>query len=309
MENASKCIMKLWACLFILLLSSLLSILISLIRGDYAFISVLSNIQLSSLTAFFIYYAFTFFVIQRKQKINSTCLFFVVLIGASILQLPYRMLDFHSTISTFLDYLISLLGVMSGYATFRIKRKRVLFIFILGFVGVWLSIVGNNFWTNQLNYDTITGNVSNNTIYDIEFQNINGDTLRLESLNKRFVLIDCWYTHCRECYKEMPKLQMIYEKYKNNSLVGIYTLHCRMDTDKEDYTTGKSVLRKRGYDLPVLSININASILKEIKLKVFPTVFIFDNNQLVFRGSIKYAEKYLDTVLSKQSLDKKEAFN
>lgn len=297
MVNASKKTMKCWILIFTIFLFSLLSILISLIRGGYVSISVLSNIQISSLAAFFIYYITTYLIIKRNERINSMYLLLAMLIGASLLQLPHRILDFDSTISTLLDYLISILGVVFGYVTFMIKRKRLLLIFISSFLGAWLSITGNDLWNNILSYDSVTGKVNDDTLYNIDFQDTNGKNVSLDSLKKRLVLIDCWYTYCNECYKEMPKLQKIYDKYKDNSFVGLYALHCRIEREKEDFKTGKSILIVRGYDFPVLSIKISDSILKEMNLKVFPTVFIFNESKLVFRGSIKNAEKYLDKVI------------
>lgn len=290
--------MKIKPYLFTLLASCLLSILISPLRGGLLSINELSNIQVSSLITFFIYYIFTFVIILKRKKANRLYIFFTILIGASLLQIPSRIIDFKSTISTLLDFLISLIGIISGYATFKIERKRILFAAILSLGGICLSTIGNNLWVNILDYNTFTGKVYDNTSYNINFQNIEGDTLNIKSLNRRFILVECWFTHCRECYKEMPKTQSLYDKYKNNPSVNIFTLHCRIEKDKEDYTTGKSILIKRGYDLPVLSININDSILKKLKLKVFPTTFIFDNHQLIFRGNIKFAEKYLDSVIT-----------
>lgn len=290
--------MKFWIYLTIALLSSLLSLLISPIRGGYISIPSLTSIQLSSLTAFFVYYGFTFLVIQRKQKNNPFHLLLAVIVGISALQLPSRMLYFHSTLSTFLDCLIGLSGAIFGYFTFKIKKRRILLVVVSSVIGIWLSIIGNDLWDNSLNYGSVTGKVDDDTIYDIQFQNITKDTISLEALNKRFILLDCWFTNCGECYKDMPRIQKIHDKYRNDSLVGIYSLHCRIESEMENHTTGKSILEKRGYDIPILSIDINASILNELKLKAFPTVLIFDNNQLVFRGNIKNAEKYLDSVLS-----------
>lgn len=204
----------------------------------------------ASLTAFFIYYVFIFLVIKKIQKINPFHLLLAVIVGISALQLPTRILYFQSTLSTFLDFLIGLSGAIFGYVTFRTKKKRILLIVISSVIGIWLSIIGNDWWNNCLNYDSVTGKVDDVTIYDIEFRNTNGDTISLESLNKRLILLDCWFTYCRECYKEMPRIQEICDKYRNDSLVGIYSLHCRIENEIENHTTGKSILEKRGYDIP-----------------------------------------------------------
>lgn len=284
--------------IFTLIISCLLSVLTSFLRGGLLSIDALSNLQISSLTSFFIYYIFTFVIIHKKQNISSFYLLLSILIGASLLQLPIRIMNFESTLSTLLDYLISLIGIISGYVTFKIKKKRILFIVLLCLGGTWFSTFGNDLWINKLNYSTSTGKVDDNTGYTIKFQNAEGDTINIESLNKQFILVECWFSHCRECYKEMPRVQRIYDKYKHNSSINIFALHCRIEKEKENYKTGESILFKKGYDIPVLSININDSLLKEMKVKVFPTTLIFNNHKLVFRGSVKSAEKYLDEVIA-----------
>lgn len=284
--------------IFTLIISCLLSVLTSFLRGGLLSIDALSNLQISSLTSLFINYIFTFAIIHKKQNISSFYLLLSILIGASLLQLPIRIMNFESTLSTLLDYLISLIGIISGYVTFKIKKKRILFIVLLSLGGTWLSTFGNDLWINKLNYSTSTGKVDDNTGYTIKFQNAEGDTINIESLNKQFILVECWFSHCRECYKEMPRVQRIYNKYKHNSSINIFALHCRIEKEKENYKTGESILLKKGYDIPVLSININDSLLKEMKVKVFPTTLIFNNYKLVFRGSMKSAEKYLDEVIA-----------
>jgi thiol-disulfide isomerase/thioredoxin len=46
----------------------------------------------------------------------------------------------------------------------------------------------------------------------------NGDTLNLDSLKGKIVVLDFWATWCEPCVAEMPSLKRFYNKYKNKNV-------------------------------------------------------------------------------------------
>jgi thiol-disulfide isomerase/thioredoxin len=155
-------------------------------------------------------------------------------------------------------------------------------------------------WQNKLNFGTFTGKVESVKSYPLSFQNSDGDTLNIEMYRGKYLILDCWYTYCGICYKEFPKVQVLYDKYKDSKNVVLYAMHNRMMDKKEDFKTGSNILREEGYTFPSFSIDINDSILKkELKVNVYPTVLIFNKNSgLIYRGNIEGAGKLIAKLLN-----------
>ena len=85
----------------------------------------------------------------------------------------------------------------------------------------------------------------------------------------------------------------IYIRSRINSRL-TYSVFCCDDKDGETCETGQDILNKRNCSFPILAIDKDNPILKEIGVTCFPTVIIFDpDGKLIFRGNIEYAEKYL----------------
>jgi thiol-disulfide isomerase/thioredoxin len=48
---------------------------------------------------------------------------------------------------------------------------------------------------------------------------INGDSLRLNDFKGKYILLDFWFTNCPPCMRGIPKVNAIYEKFKDRNLV------------------------------------------------------------------------------------------
>ena len=138
-----------------------------------------------------------------------------------------------------------------------------------------------------------TGVVVPEVVGNISFQTKEGDTVTLENFKGKYLLVDCWYTHCGICYREFPKVQALAEEYKNENIEFIF-LHSRLENEGETFAKGDSIFIKREISLPCFSINYKNENLKTLQVFAYPTVLIFDKeSNLIFRGNIKFAKKYL----------------
>lgn len=54
---------------------------------------------------------------------------------------------------------------------------------------------------------------------DFNFKDINGNTVSLEGLKGKPIVINFWFTACVPCIEEMPALNQLKEKYKNSDVV------------------------------------------------------------------------------------------
>lgn len=72
-------------------------------------------------------------------------------------------------------------------------------------------------------------------------------------------------------------------------------LICCYEDDR--YNSGDSIVRSRGYNFPVVSIdyNENVALMKELGVETYPQFLIMDSdNNIVYRGTLTLAEKFLE---------------
>jgi thiol-disulfide isomerase/thioredoxin len=245
-------------------------------------------------TLFFIFMQLVLKKYSGKQK--AEYLLISTLIGCSLIQLPFRIMDFDSTLISLPDFLFHLLGIILGYLFYKSSRLWRAFILIFSLAScIFIYFKGGELWRNKLNFGTFTGKIEPVPVIDFKFQTEAGDTLSLSCFKGRYLLLDCWFTRCGYCYEAMPEVQKLYDAYKNNDHVAIYAMHSRRSRDSENSGTGAAILKKNNYDFPCLSIDIEDDILRELGVNAYPTVLIFDEEgRLVFRGGIKGAGDYMD---------------
>ncbi|MDR0334251.1 MAG: TlpA family protein disulfide reductase [Dysgonamonadaceae bacterium] len=305
--------------LSIFLISFVFSIIIIPLRGGDIDIGGISGWSLSGMVGFLLLFSFTFFALyknkKKDEKLSDLCILFLLLIGAILLELPFRIVQFESSLASLLETFVRLFGILSGYLFYRTYRyfpKHKIISIAIGAIcfsiAMWSSTKGYEYWLNKRNFDTFIGRLAHAEFIPLRFQTTTGDTVKVEDFNGKYLLLDCWYTYCGVCYDEFPKVQKLYERYKNNENIVIYSLHSRMEETMEvgsstwggeSYSTGTEILKREGYSFPTLSICMNDPVLREeVGVWVFPTVLIFDKkSKLIFRGSIDLAERYLRRIM------------
>jgi thiol-disulfide isomerase/thioredoxin len=107
---------------------------------------------------------------------------------------------------------------------------------------------------------------------------INGDTVNLQALSGKVVIVDFWASWCKPCKEEMPYFIGLYEKYKENGLVIIAV---NLDENKEKLT---GFIEKLGTEVPYYIIHDKESkIAGDYKIETMPTSFVIDK-----KGIIRY---------------------
>jgi thiol-disulfide isomerase/thioredoxin len=112
---------------------------------------------------------------------------------------------------------------------------------------------------------------TNGTILpDFSLNKIDGSSVSSAELKGKVVVVNFWGVWCPPCREEMPLLQRIYEKYKNNADVRFVTI------DSGD-AIGllKSYLAKNRYTLPVL---LEGEYVKKVGVDTFPTTWFLDRD-------------------------------
>ncbi len=109
--------------------------------------------------------------------------------------------------------------------------------------------------------------------YNIELKGVNTADTNFKNFKGKKIFLNFWGTWCPVCVKEMPDIQNLYDKRKEDiQFVLIYM--------KDDRAQVEEYLKKNQYTFPVYEASspIDASMLA----KVFPTTFLIDE-----KGNVK----------------------
>ena len=131
---------------------------------------------------------------------------------------------------------------------------------------------------------------------DFSLENTENELVSLEELKgENITIIDFWATWCKPCTKAMPKINDLYNVYKDEGL-NVIGISC----------DGPRSIGK--VDLLAKSLKLDYDILKDIDCEVmgennfqaFPTLVILDgNNEIVYvhEGFVSGDEKEIEEVI------------
>ncbi|HBH11624.1 MAG: Alkyl hydroperoxide reductase/ Thiol specific antioxidant/ Mal allergen [Clostridiales bacterium 38_11] len=81
---------------------------------------------------------------------------------------------------------------------------------------------------------------------EFELEDLDGNIVKLVDLKGKNVLLNFWATWCPFCIDEMPDLQLLYEKYKDDNFI-VLAVNVQESAEK-----ARSYLEETGIELPVL---------------------------------------------------------
>ncbi len=111
--------------------------------------------------------------------------------------------------------------------------------------------------------------------YDFSLDKIEGGTLDFTELKGKVVFINFWATWCPPCVAEMPGIQSLYDKYKDNEDIAFVMISL-------DSKRSKAVkfIEKKGFTMPVYFPN-SSRIPKVYESKGIPTTFVIDKEGFI----------------------------
>lgn len=124
-------------------------------------------------------------------------------------------------------------------------------------------------------------------IPDIQFKDAAGNTTSLSALKSKVIFINYWATWCPPCIAEMPKVNELYKKFKNDPKVSFLLVDVDNDLPKT-----KAFILKNGYDLPLYTqmSNVPDTLLDG----TIPTTLVFNKDgKLIYKhsGAADYSSK------------------
>jgi thiol-disulfide isomerase/thioredoxin len=121
----------------------------------------------------------------------------------------------------------------------------------------------------------------------IRFSDSQGKVINLESLKGKVIFLNFWATWCPPCQAEMPSINKLYARFKDDPNV----VFIMVDADS-DLVKAKKFLDKKRYTLPVYQA---ASDIPEQLFKgSLPTTIVFDKKGRISfneEGAANYADK------------------
>lgn len=127
----------------------------------------------------------------------------------------------------------------------------------------------------------INSNLMGKTAPNFTCKTMDGKDISLNSLKGKVVVINFWFTQCRPCVEEIPELNLIANKYKDNKDVVFLGIEVRPETTKEEV---QKFLKRVPFVYQIAMGGKAAAALYEAK--TFPANFVIDKKGIVRMGAV-----------------------
>ncbi len=144
---------------------------------------------------------------------------------------------------------------------------------------------------NRLNKETMEMQMP--VTYDI-FQTLDGKNLQKNFGDGKVTVINFWATWCVPCMHEMPYVQNVWDKYKNDSGVQFMIINSGAKNTIDD---ARNWGGNKTYTFPVF-FNTDATIGDKLKFNVIPATYIIDKT-----GKIRYRFIGFEGPIIQQKID------
>lgn len=121
---------------------------------------------------------------------------------------------------------------------------------------------------------------------EFSFKTMNGETLTLDDLKGKIVVVDFWATWCGPCKVSFPALQKVYEKYKSNKDVVILAVNAWENLKGADREKAvKQFIQENKYSFPVMFDHDEKekAFITQFGVEGIPTKFFLDK-----QGNIQF---------------------
>ncbi len=123
----------------------------------------------------------------------------------------------------------------------------------------------------QKEWDNFVQSLMNKPFLNKDFKTVDNQTLNYKSLNHKPTLVNLWFTTCAPCIEEMPYLNQLKEKYKDQVNFVSITFNNKSEVEK--------FLEKREFNFT--HIIDEKTFLKEKNIPQYPINIFLDKNGIV----------------------------
>jgi thiol-disulfide isomerase/thioredoxin len=133
----------------------------------------------------------------------------------------------------------------------------------------------------------------NEPVPQLSFKDQTGKVITLNQLKGKVVFINFWATWCPPCLAEMPSINKLYEKYKNDADV----VFIMVDADG-NFEKSNGYMKARNYAMPIY--HMASSVPEQIFSGSLPTTVVFDKQARIsfkHEGAANYgSKKFVDFI-------------
>jgi len=136
-------------------------------------------------------------------------------------------------------------------------------------------------------------NESNGEKAELTFQDLEGREYAIDDYLGKVVLVNMWATWCSPCVKQIPDLNFLQEKYRNDNLV-------ILSITDEDKATVNTFLTKHSMNSKLGIIKYDDEVAEPFRhfRRGRPVYFLVDRNGIVHSGGIlKLSDKKIEKLL------------
>ena len=229
-----------------------------------------------------IVYAFaTFFMLPRYSTKPKEVLkvVSVILLGRILLELLVRVINPEGSLISLMVTINVMLSIVLTGIVFYKRKVYVLFLSLLAWG--YSAIRGHDNWLDYVSFGSLP---QLKTIsYTVETPT---HEIRMDTLQKKCILLDFWTSTCGICIGQMPEYQEFYNEYKDRLLVRSVFVRYK---DNESVSDGIQIINKQGCDFPIWSIDEDHPLLKDLSIERYPVVVIIKDNRIIFKGPLRKA--------------------
>lgn len=138
--------------------------------------------------------------------------------------------------------------------------------------------------TNKQTSTTSSSETKPTQAFDFTAMDKDGKTVKLSDFKGKKVYINMWASWCGPCMREIPELEKVYQKYKNNKDFVFLSMTSPNDAEFKNQSPqdkSKDVILKKAKELgatyPVL-FDVNDRFIINYAIRSFPTHILINSN-------------------------------
>jgi len=103
---------------------------------------------------------------------------------------------------------------------------------------------------------------------DFTLTTLSGESITLSDLQGQAVLVNLWASWCGPCRAEMPAMQVVYDRYREQ---GFHVLAVNA-TNQDSLSSAQAFVKEMGVSYPIL-LDINGEVSAMYQLRALPSSF------------------------------------
>ncbi|WP_239615599.1 redoxin domain-containing protein [Cohnella mopanensis] len=124
---------------------------------------------------------------------------------------------------------------------------------------------------------------------DFQLTDLEGNRVKLSDYRGQTVLMNFWATWCRVCQAEMPHVERLYQKYKDD---GVVVLSVNATSQESNAQHVRQYTDKQSLSFPVV-LDEKGAVLKQYKVSAYPTTYVISPSGVIeerYLGAFSYED-------------------